>query len=162
MAMPPSEHFPAIVAYLRSELEKERASHARTHDQAELEILTLRGQLARREAELEACVIHTFEEHKAYIPEAHKSTGVPGTSSQHPGPTEPTASGVHPQPQHATVVNERQRIPASSITPEGATRLLGLTVTRNRKLEAEVKELSTRVSMSHECLTIGTYSPSFV
>lgn len=47
-----------IIASLRRDLRNERAAHVTTKEQATAELLALRAQLARREAELEACVLH--------------------------------------------------------------------------------------------------------
>ncbi len=118
-----ADFMPIIVASLRAALEKERASHARTHDQAELEILSLRAQLARRDAELAACVIHT--DHSSLVPALDPIPNVESTS-------------------------KRDKIPASSLTPEEAVRVLGLSAVKNRELEIEIKQLASRVSNSYD------------
>ena len=41
----PADHYPAIVTHLRSELERERASHARNHDQAEYDRLPVKTKI---------------------------------------------------------------------------------------------------------------------
>ena len=58
-AEPEHNYSSLVVAALRAELERERAAHAQTHDRAELEILCLRSQLARRDAEIQAYVAST-------------------------------------------------------------------------------------------------------
>jgi hypothetical protein len=49
----------AMIAALRLERDAERTSHNRTRQQADSRIANLEAQLAIREAELEACVVHT-------------------------------------------------------------------------------------------------------
>jgi hypothetical protein len=49
----------AVIASLRAERDLERSAHERTRQQAENRIIELEAQLARRDAELEACVTHT-------------------------------------------------------------------------------------------------------
>ena len=127
------EHYPTIIALLRSELEKERASHARTHDTAELEILTLRAQLARREAVLEECLVHSN------IPRStSKAAGVDGGLS--PSGHAPASS----KPKVATKAQPQANL-ASRITPEEASQLLRSRAEKNRRLEAEIKEIAVRV-----------------
>ncbi|KAI0690205.1 hypothetical protein BC835DRAFT_1365502 [Cytidiella melzeri] len=129
-AQKPSDHYPTIIALLRSELKKERASHARTHSTAEIEILTLRAQLARREAELEACVAHSTAEHRVFAPEPESTTANHRGGSQRIN----VAHRTRPEQAHA-----------SRLTPEEASQLLGLTAARNRRLEAEVKQIASRL-----------------
>ena len=118
-----------VIASLRSELEKERISHARTHEQAEREIRTLRAQLTRREAELEACATH--QDHSALL-----------------------AAAVHGQrtpPEDAnTSARDRHTAALPTLTPEEAVEILGLSVARNKDLELEVKQLSAKVHY-HVC-----------
>ena len=49
----------AVIASLRAERDLERNAHERTRQQAEHRITELEARLARRDAELEACVAHT-------------------------------------------------------------------------------------------------------
>ncbi|KAJ3537909.1 hypothetical protein NM688_g6599 [Phlebia brevispora] len=115
------DYGPFVVAALKAELEKERMSHARTHDSAELEIACLRSQLARRDAELQACVAHT--DHGALLP---------GTPGRHRG--KPTS---------------KRHTPTSPLTPEETARILSSTNTKNRELELEIKSLASRLETSH-------------
>jgi hypothetical protein len=119
-----NEHPKFIIASLRSELEKERTSHTRTHEQAEKEIRSLRAQLARREAELEACVVHC--DPSALPRSVAHGEGLPGGRLQEHG--EPNHVGISP-----------------SLTPEEAVEILGLRVVRQKELELEVKLLSSKV-----------------
>lgn len=48
----------AIIESSRKELELERASHRQTRMSARLRIMELEARVARRDAELEACVVH--------------------------------------------------------------------------------------------------------
>ncbi len=107
---------PFIVAALRTELEKERASHVKTHDSAEFEIACLRSQLARRDAELQACIVHA--DHAALLQEMH---GLP--------------SPKLPVKQHAP----------PDFAPEETARTLRLATAANRELEIENMELVSRV-----------------
>lgn len=137
--------YPTIIALLRSELEKERASHAHTHDTAELEILTLRAQLARREAELEGCLVHSETEHRGFVLKAAESGSEP-LKHKKASLRSKTVTEVQPQQK-----------PASSFTPEEASQLLGLRAEKNRRLEAEIKQIASRVCRS-SFLTLFIYS----
>ena len=48
----------ALVTSVYALLEEEKRAHARTKQQADAEIFRLRAMVARRDAELEACVLH--------------------------------------------------------------------------------------------------------
>ncbi|KAI0825582.1 hypothetical protein BC629DRAFT_8380 [Irpex lacteus] len=128
--------YPTIIALLRSELEKERASHAHTHDTAELEILTLRAQLARREAELEGCLVHSETEHRGFVLKAAESGSEP-LKHKKASLRSKTVTEVQPQQK-----------PASSFTPEEASQLLGLRAEKNRRLEAEIKQIASRLEQA--------------
>lgn len=90
----------------------------RTHEQAELEIATLRAQLARREAELEACI-------------AHKDHATLLTSAVH-------AENMPAQSLHRTAV-------ASGFTVEEVEDILGMRASKNREMELQIKHLSEKV-----------------
>lgn len=101
-------------------------SHTRTHEQAELEILSLRAQLARREAELEACVAHT--DHATLL-----ASAVRGEGTEKPS-----------QPRRSSFDDGAERC-LPTLTPEDAVEILGLRVAKNRELETEIKLLSDKV-----------------
>lgn len=107
---------PFVVAALRTELEKERASHVKTHDSAEFEIACLRSQLARRDAELQACIAHV--DHAALLQEMHG-----------------LLSPKLPIKQHTS----------AAFPPEETARILGLATAANRELEIKNRELESRV-----------------
>ncbi|GJE90399.1 hypothetical protein PsYK624_065300 [Phanerochaete sordida] len=110
-----------ILASLRSDLEKERVSHASTHRHAEVEILSLRAQLARREAELEACTLH--QDHGALL-----------------------ASAVHSgAEQILTHTGEDAPPSAPALSPEAAVEILELRVAKNKELEGEIRNLSDKL-----------------
>lgn len=112
-----ASEYTTIIALLRAELERERASHARTHDIAEVEILTLRAQLARREAELEAAV---------------------SVGGHH------DIRHIH---RESYSKQEVDSIPDSRVVPAQVPRLLGLSAARHKILETEVMQLNARVSI---------------
>ncbi|KAI0085853.1 hypothetical protein BDY19DRAFT_996513 [Irpex rosettiformis] len=130
------DNYPTIIALLRSELEKERASHARTHDTAELEILTLRAQLARREADLEAYIGRSNVAQLEFISKVEEAGAGPSHHGYKPSRLQPASK------------NRPQKIPASSFTPEEASKLLGLRSEKNRRLEAEIKEIAARLEQA--------------
>ena len=101
---------------LRAELEQERVSHAKTHDSAEFEIACLRAQLARRDAELQACVAHA--DHGALL------SGMHGHEAKPPD----------------------KRLAPDYFASEETARILSLAKTTSRELEVENKRLLTRVS----------------
>ncbi|KIP02830.1 hypothetical protein PHLGIDRAFT_276238 [Phlebiopsis gigantea 11061_1 CR5-6] len=117
------EQAKAITLWLRAELEKERMSHARTHEQAEREILALRAQLAQRDAELEACVVH--RDHAALV-----NAAVPCNQDSLP---------------HEVPTDDKSHRPISALTPEDAVEILGLRVAKNRELDSEIKQLSQKL-----------------
>lgn len=110
-----------IVASLRAELEKERVSHTQTHKQAEAEILSLRAQLAQREAELEACETH--KDHAALLA---SSLGAEAPTSS---PREVEADGVS----------------ATPLTSQAVMEILAIRAAKNRELETEIKNLTSKV-----------------
>ena len=120
------EQAKAFTLWLRAELERERMSHARTHEQAEHEILTLRAQLAHREAELEACVLH--RDHNALLEAAG-----------------PSKESRDPSPGREVFDSDKAHHFRPPLTPEDAVEILGLRVTKNRELEGEIKQLSQKV-----------------
>ncbi|KZT21131.1 hypothetical protein NEOLEDRAFT_1139747 [Neolentinus lepideus HHB14362 ss-1] len=105
----------AMIAALRVERDLERKAHSQTRRDTEYRITALEAQLARRDAELEACIYHT--EHRAKI----QSTDKKYRSNK-------TPSGG-----------------ACSMTDEDIISVLEATAAKNRALELEVKQIAAQV-----------------
>ncbi|KAI0072055.1 hypothetical protein K474DRAFT_1678957 [Panus rudis PR-1116 ss-1] len=118
------------LSFLQSELEQERQNHARDKEYAEMELLQLQAKLARREAELEACIYHTGHA-MLPLPELRQSEG--SRSAVTPSPRNRAGRTREPSPR---------AIPASSISRTDAERIFGLANVKNRTLEREVKSLN--------------------
>ncbi|KAH9941488.1 hypothetical protein B0H21DRAFT_752566 [Amylocystis lapponica] len=122
-------HATAVVTSLRTELEAEREAHACTREHAESEILALTAALARREAELEACVVHA--DHMAPAPK-------------------PEDVALPRRPPQAEAAPRRDELVGPRLQPftrQEAIKILEISAARNRALEIEVKSLIDRVSI---------------
>ncbi|TCD66957.1 hypothetical protein EIP91_000686 [Steccherinum ochraceum] len=111
-----------IISSLRAELHKERTSNARVLDYGEREILRLQAQVARRDAELESCIVHNHDlaTLDAAWDDQVKPAGV--------------ENGIG-----------KKQISAASLSREEALAVMGLVQTRNRRLEDDVSRLSDRL-----------------
>ena len=125
----PDEEFARLTAVsLREQLEEERRNHANDLENANQEILTLRAQLARREAELESCIYHTGVDRDVWH-SAHC--------------TEEALSSARESPRNH---DASRRIPISSLTREEMVQIFGIADIRNRSLERELYTMSESVS----------------
>ncbi|EMD38747.1 hypothetical protein CERSUDRAFT_92784 [Gelatoporia subvermispora B] len=138
-------HARAIIASLRSELDMERAAHARTHEAAEAEILALALQLARREAELEAFAVHPEAEVRRCVRERGPAETRPA-SVMRPA-SKPVNAG---EPAGLPSGEFARRGRPHQFTQEEAVEVLGIANTRNRALEAEVKDLHKRLEAARQ------------
>lgn len=131
---PPSSTLPRFdddfakytVATLREQLEEERRDHDFDLENANREILSLRSQLARREAELESCIYHTGADRNMWhsIPEESPSTAKEASKNN----------------------DANRRIPVSSLSREEMIQIFGIADVRNRSLERDIHEISDSVS----------------
>ena len=134
-----TSHVATVVSSLRTELNKERTTNARVLEYAESEILRLQAQVARRDAELEACVIH-----------AHDPTLFDAPEEVTPG----SGDRLKPLPDDNGKSSEKlKRIDASQLSREEARRIMGLVEVRNEELEEDITRLSENVS-STQCLCV--------
>ena len=113
-----------VLTSLRNDLKKEK----RRAEGAEREIVQLQAKLARREAELENCIIHT----------GHSP---PPQDSKAP-PLKATGAGYS---QKNTSIAKDAKILASSLTREDIQRLSEIAISRNRSLELEVRAANEKV-----------------
>lgn len=105
----------AMITTLRRERDLERKAHEQTRQNAEFRIIELEAQLAHRDAELEACIIHTchsLDQHQIYG--ERENIGV--------------ESRTNPR-----------------ISKEEANIIMDTTSTRNKLLEQEIQGLAKRV-----------------
>ncbi|KAH8081301.1 hypothetical protein BXZ70DRAFT_1012396 [Cristinia sonorae] len=123
-----SSYAAVVIASLNAQLTKERTTNARVLDYAEAEILRLQAQVARRDAELEACVVHS---HDTALMDVHIPVDAGGTKVEARDDRKPAAG--------------KTRIEASSLTREEALSVMGLVNTRNKQLETDVHRLSQRL-----------------
>ncbi|RPD58842.1 hypothetical protein L226DRAFT_265401 [Lentinus tigrinus ALCF2SS1-7] len=122
----------ALLEAMTRQLEEERRAHARTKEQSDAEIFRLRAMVARRDAELEACVTHAG--HRVLL------------SSSYPVDVPPESSRPCP-----ACVHSRRHVPEDvPIGPSRPTRgerahederVLSHTLIRQRTLEREVEYL---------------------
>ncbi|KAL6297924.1 hypothetical protein BKA93DRAFT_754537 [Sparassis latifolia] len=106
----------AVVASLQLELDAERRAHVQTRDQAESDLISLNAQLARREAELETCIVHPCHDQPTAGPSSLRLT---------------------------TQMSTEDKLPpaVAMFTREEAIKVLEITAAKNHALEIEVKEL---------------------
>ncbi|OBZ65253.1 hypothetical protein A0H81_14754 [Grifola frondosa] len=126
----------ALISSLREELDAERRAHKRTRDETAAQILELNAKLARRDAELEAYVVHPgpllVTAQSADIRAIKMNHQHPSAISRKKHDVQPTQP---PPPPLAGV----------AFTAEEATRILGFTAARNKVLELEVQAFSRRL-----------------
>jgi hypothetical protein len=118
----------AIISSLRSERDFERNAHEQTRHQAECRIMELEAQLARRDAELAACITHK----DGFLTESHYQ----GRKSQ-------------PLNDHETVSSRQND--NRHMTKEEAIQVMEATSARNKTLEQEVQGLFNRVRIHFYC-----------
>lgn len=123
----------STVTSLKSDLTKERTTNARVLEYAEAEILRLQAQVARRDAELEACVVHS---HEPFSPDGRKPVGFDVGRRAEDG---------HPAQK---IGSERKKIDVTSVSHEQTRQIMWLVNSRNELLEADVQRLSDCVSTS--------------
>lgn len=123
-------HAQAVISSLRDELESERRAHAHTRERADAELFSLNARLARREAELEACVVHI----------------------NHPLPGPPSSVSPHKTGTHSTTAKASSSSSSVPFTQDDAIKILELSAARNRTLETEIRNLLGQVCISfHQC-----------
>ena len=125
-----------LMAVVQKQLEEERRAHARTKEQADVEILQLRAMVARRDAELEMCATHSGHHTSLF---SSLSAAVVSTSHC-------AHSGCAHTRGHSTLSWPRTRTREA----EKEERLLSQSQMRQRMLEREVAYLRTQVSL-HIC-----------
>ncbi|KAI0766887.1 hypothetical protein BD413DRAFT_614883 [Trametes elegans] len=136
----------AVVVALQQKLAAEKAAHIRTKEEADTEILRLKAMVARRDAELEACVTHNG--HRVLLSSAPSGT----------------VSSVQCTDPRCAVGRKQREIDASLSVPTsrrlaapgcnehlGADTVLAQTLSRNRVLEREVEMLRDNVAQA-QCL----------
>jgi hypothetical protein len=136
------DYYRTTIALLKADLERERASHSRTHDAAEVEIYALHAQLARREAELEACTIHSSAEHRNLLAQSGEL--------KH---TKVSAPQVLSAMENEAIGARTPQISASYHTREEALRSLDLTTVKNKTFEADIQHIASCVSYSSHHMT---------
>ncbi|THH27557.1 hypothetical protein EUX98_g6629 [Antrodiella citrinella] len=116
-----------VISTLRADLTKERTTNARVLDYAEHEILRLQAQIARRDAELQACIMHS---HTRDLGEELEIQIV---------------SDWTPAGKEKSKGKGRARIEASSLSKEEVFSVMGIMGARNKQLEVEVRRLQDRL-----------------
>ncbi|KAK7683286.1 hypothetical protein QCA50_013548 [Cerrena zonata] len=111
-----------VLTTLKEDLKIERLRA----DTAEREVVQLQAKVARREAELENCIIHTGHS----LPQL--KTNVP--------PLKVKQVGHFPE-----AMMREENIPASSLTKEDIERLSDIAISRNRSLELEVRAVNEKL-----------------
>ncbi|PCH44022.1 hypothetical protein WOLCODRAFT_138753 [Wolfiporia cocos MD-104 SS10] len=135
-----SDMFPyAVVRALRAELDAERRAHARTREVAEKEVAMLSAQLARREAELEACVVDVHMHGTDDGRNAHYVQRAEIGKTRTKWSKQCEELRREPSSAPARVKNEQE-----ALGDEAALVLEGALV-RNRVLEQEVEGLARRL-----------------
>ena len=127
----------ALLQGLHRKLEQERLSHVRTKEEADAEISRLRAMVARRDAELEACAIHSSHQlllSSSLSSDAHLNQHFSGNNGRTPYTTEPERVIGPSHRLHSAVLQEEQ------------DPVVSLAVTRQRTLEREVDLLQGQVS----------------
>ncbi|EJF60568.1 hypothetical protein DICSQDRAFT_181272 [Dichomitus squalens LYAD-421 SS1] len=117
----------ALLATLHKKLEEERHSHTRTKEEADAEILRLRAMVARRDAELEACVTHSG--HRVLLSSSLS------TDMHHP---QQIARAGGRAPCTCEAVPGSSYRSYSAVSQDERDPVVSLTVTRQRILEREV------------------------
>lgn len=115
-----------VISTLKDDLRRER----HRAEAAEREVMQLQAKLARREAELENCIIHT----------GHPLS--PLNSNASPLKTIPIGRS-----QNVINITNEAKILASSLTKEDIERLSEIAISRNRSLELEVRAANERVGI---------------
>ena len=137
---------------MAQQLEEERRAHARTKEQAGAEIYRLRAMVARRDAELEACVTHAG--HRVML-------SVSDLVDQLPDSSRPCPACAHAR-RH--VVEDVPAGPSRSTrtgnSPEDEP-VLSQNIIRQRTLEREVEYLRHQVSTARWSLVIIDLPASF-
>lgn len=144
-------HAQTIILTLRAELESERTAHAHTRQQTESEILSLSARLARREAELEACVAQAHVHPPAEGPPIKDSYSAPSGPSEHAGPAR-RADFMGVAGNGLDAHSSSSQRSTSTLTQDDAVQILDFSASRNRALEAEVRVLLERVSVSLQAM----------
>lgn len=98
---------------------------------AEAELLRLQAQVARRDAELEACVLHTHDPSQLDVIDQEK--------------TQRRMDIAHDISRREAIPGKKI-IKASSLTRDEALDIMGVVHARNKQLEIDVKSLSELVS----------------
>ncbi|KAF9810458.1 hypothetical protein IEO21_06928 [Rhodonia placenta] len=129
-------HAQTIILTLRAELESERTAHAHTRQQTESEILSLSARLARREAELEACVAQAHVHPPAEGPPIKDSYSAPSGPSEHAGPAR-RADFMGVAGNGLDAHSSSSQRSTSTLTQDDAVQILDFSASRNRALEAE-------------------------
>ncbi|KAI0351907.1 hypothetical protein OH77DRAFT_1523798 [Trametes cingulata] len=132
----------AIVALLQKQLADEKRAHVRTKEEADAQILRLEAKIARRDAELEACAMHSG--HRVLLSASTSSDNVAIRSCSCRRGIERRRHGGEEQavacPQHAAASD-------SEIMAVNATQARA--ASRNRVLEREVELLRRAVHTQH-------------
>ncbi|CAL1715697.1 unnamed protein product [Somion occarium] len=114
-----------VISSLKADLQNER-QHVKV---AEREIADLQAKLARREAELEICVVHTGH----FVPFDEREVSASEKEEK------------HGQTRSHSRTTKRRKIPASSLSKEDIEKLFGFAIARNQSLELEVKAAKDRL-----------------
>ena len=121
-----------LLELLQRQLEQEKHAHMRTKEEADAEISRLRALVARRDAELEACAIHSG--HRTWLSSSVSGDpSIPGLRSTYPH------SRRHPENTAAGPSR------LSSVEAQATDGLVSQTLTRQRALEREVELLQEEV-----------------
>ncbi|TBU45259.1 hypothetical protein BD309DRAFT_956527 [Dichomitus squalens] len=117
----------ALLETLHKKLEEERYSHTRAKEEADAEILRLRAMVARRDAELEACITHS----------GHRVLLSSSLSTDMHDLQQFTRAGGRASCTCEAVRGSSYR-PYSAVSQDERDPVVSLTVTRQRILEREV------------------------
>ncbi|TFK73267.1 hypothetical protein BDN72DRAFT_214319 [Pluteus cervinus] len=120
----------SIIENLRSERDRERRSHQLTRESAEQRIRKLEAQLARREAELEGCLLAA---HDHQLLQGGDERDVGGLGARGGGGAQASSSSLRP-PRDASRLDQ----------PDPA-QVLEVVGRRNRVLEDEIRHLEHRL-----------------